>query len=358
MTGRCGCAGPFCFDFRFQFPLMHQPHGTLRCGRFRFSLSKPLVMAILNVTPDSFSDGGRFLSRDAALRRADTLIAEGADLIDIGGESTRPGAPPLSLGEELDRVLPIVEALRDRGIALSVDTYKPEVMRAALDAGADMINDIRAFSEPDALEVVARRSCAVCAMHMRGDPRTMQVDPVYDDVVAEVREFLDKRVIALESAGVARDRIVVDPGFGFGKTVAHNYRLLRDLPMTSPGGLPILVGMSRKSMLAAAINTAERTDVDRTDVDPATAEGVATEQRALQDRARAVATATAAATGAVADAARTIAPAERVNASIAAAVCAAERGAAIIRVHDVAATVEALAVWQAINAETLDGQDR
>ena len=316
---------------------MHQPHGTLRCGRFRFSLSKPLVMAILNVTPDSFSDGGRFLSRDAALRRADTLIAEGADLIDIGGESTRPGAPPLSLGEELDRVLPVVEALRDRGVALSVDTYKPEVMRAVLEAGADMINDIRAFSEPDALEVIAKSTCAVCAMHMRGDPRTMQLDPVYEDVVAEVREFLDKRVIALESAGVARERIVVDPGFGFGKTVAHNFRLLRDLPMTSPGGLPILVGMSRKSMLAAAVQSAGRADAGRT---PPSVVGAA---RAPLN-----------AVGENLASARTMAPADRVNASIAAAVCAAERGAAIIRVHDVAATVEALAVWQAINAETLD----
>lgn len=287
---------------------MHQEHGTLRCGRFNFSLAQPLVMAILNVTPDSFSDGGRFQSLDMALRRAEAIVAEGAHIIDIGGESTRPGAPALSLGEELDRVLPIVEALKDCGLALSIDTYKPEVMQAVLDAGADMINDIRGFSEADALEAVAKRDCAVCAMHMRGDPRTMQEGELdYEDVVEEVRHFLDKRVIALESAGVARERIVVDPGFGFGKTVAHNYRLLRDLPMTSPGGLPILVGMSRKSMLGAVI---------------ARGDG------------------------------QTPPPEARVTASVAAALCAAERGAAIIRVHDVAPTVEALAVWRAINADT------
>lgn len=288
---------------------MHQPHGTLRCGRFSFSLSHPLVMAILNVTPDSFSDGGRFQSHDAALRRAEAIIAEGADIIDIGGESTRPGAPPLSLGEELDRVVPIVEALKGCGVALSVDTYKPEVMRAVLEAGADMINDIRGFSEDGALEAVAKGDSAVCAMHMRGDPRTMQEGVLeYDDVVADVRQYLDKRVIALESAGVARDRIVVDPGFGFGKSVADNYRLLRDLPMTSPGGLPILVGMSRKSMLGAAMQARLPASASQ-EMPP---------------------------------------PVARVNASIAAAICAAERGAAIIRVHDVLQTVEALAVWRAM----------
>jgi dihydropteroate synthase len=263
-------------------------------------------MGILNVTPDSFSDGGKFQMRDAALRRAEAMIREGVHILDIGGESTRPGAPDVSLGEELDRVLPVIEALRDCGVALSIDTYKPDMMRAALDAGADMINDIRAFTEDGALEVVARSQCGVCAMHMQGSPATMQDAPSYDDVVDEVRHFLERRVIALESSGVARERIVVDPGFGFGKSVAHNFRLLRDLPMTSPGGLPILVGMSRKSMLAAVM--------------PVQGGEVA-------------------------------APVDRVIASVAAAVCAAERGAAIVRVHDVAQTVEALSVWSALSQD-------
>ncbi|MGF7189601.1 dihydropteroate synthase [Robbsia andropogonis] len=280
-------------------------HGIFRCGRFRFSLAQPLVMGILNVTPDSFSDGGKYQMRDAALRRAEAMIREGAHILDIGGESTRPGALEVSLGEELDRVLPVVEALRDFGVALSIDTYKPDVMRAALEAGADMINDIRAFTEDGALEVVARNQCGVCAMHMQGAPTTMQDAPSYEDVVDEVRHFLERRVIALESSGVARERIVVDPGFGFGKSVAHNFRLLRDLPMTSPGGLPILAGMSRKSMLAAVIPSQEGE----------------------------------------------VPPASRVIASVAAAVCAAERGAAIIRVHDVAQTVEALSVWSAIGQD-------
>lgn len=294
---------------------MHQPHGTLRCGRFSFSLSHPIVMAILNITPDSFSDGGRFATRDAALRRAEAIVKEGAQIIDIGGESTRPGAPALSLGEELDRVMPIIEALHGSGIALSIDTYKPEVMRAALAAGADMINDIRGFSEDGALEAVAKSDCAVCAMHMRGDPRTMQEAPEYEDVVTEVREYLDRRVIALESAGVSRERMVVDPGFGFGKSVEHNYRLLRELPMTSPGGLPILVGMSRKSMLGAVL--------------PAQIPGMH-EHGGSGDERSDVAS-------------------RRLIASVSAAVCAAERGAAIIRVHDVAATLEALAVWRAMS---------
>lgn len=255
-------------------------------------------MGILNVTPDSFSDGGRHANRDEAVRHAEAMHAAGADLIDIGGESTRPGAPPVSLDEELDRVVPVVEALRDLAIPLSIDTYKPEMMRAALAAGADMINDIRAFSEPGAFEAVAQSQCGICAMHMQGDPQTMQQAPNYENVVEEVRTFLSRRVTALEAAGVARERIVVDPGFGFGKTTEHNYRLLRDLTLSSPGGLPVLVGMSRKSMLTAI--TGDR-------------------------------------------------PVEaRMPASMAAAVIAAARGAAIIRVHDVAATVDALKIWRAV----------
>lgn len=326
---------------------MQETHGTLRCGRFNFSLSRPLVMAILNVTPDSFSDGGQFHSRDAALRHAERLIADGADILDIGGESTRPGAPPLSLGEELDRVMPLVEALHDCGVAVSVDTYKPDVMRAVLDAGADMINDIRGFTEDGALEAIARSECAVCAMHMLGDPRTMQEAPVYEDVVAEVRAFLDRRVIALESAGVARERIVVDPGFGFGKNVAHNYRLLRDLPMTSPGGLPILVGMSRKSMLAAVLGDAAGS-VWQSALQPASpSASQSASQSASPLPSHAV---PQPASAAKSTAQTTVPPAARLHGSIAAAICAAERGAAIIRVHDVAPTVQALTVWRAINA--------
>ncbi|WP_242468315.1 dihydropteroate synthase [Burkholderia plantarii] len=263
-------------------------------------------MGILNVTPDSFSDGGRYVARDAALRQAERMLAEGADLIDIGGESTRPGAPPVPLDEELARVVPIVEALQAMNAPLSIDTYKPDVMRATLAAGADLINDIWGFRRPGAIEAVSGANCGLCAMHMLGEPQTMQLgEPDYLDVVAEVRDFLAERASALVSAGIAPQRISVDPGFGFGKaTVEHNYALLAKLPDTAPARpdgarYPVLAGMSRKSMLGALI--------DR----PA---------------------------------------AERVAASVAAAVCAAERGAAIIRVHDVAPTVDALKIWGAVRA--------
>lgn len=273
---------------------------TFDCGRYRLSLARPLVMGILNVTPDSFSDGGRYLARDAALRHAEQMLAERVDIIDIGGESTRPGAAPLSLDEELDRVIPLVEALRDCGVPLSVDTYKPAVMRAVLAAGADLINDIRGFRDADAIVAVAASNCGVCAMHMAGEPQTMQVaPPEYTDVVTEVAAYLAERAQALQQAGVARSRISIDPGFGFGKSVAHNYALLANLPHFVATGLPVLAGMSRKSMLGAVTGRAS--------------------------------------------------PPERVAASIAAAVCAAERGAAMIRVHDVAQTVDALAVWQALS---------
>ncbi|MBP0591820.1 dihydropteroate synthase [Paraburkholderia sp. LEh10] len=272
----------------------------LQCGRFTLSFERPLVMGILNVTPDSFSDGGRFVLRGEALRQAERMLVEGADLIDIGGESTRPGAPPVPLDEELERVIPLVEQLRDANIPLSIDTYKPEVMRHALTAGADLINDIWGFRMPGAIDAVRDSPCGLCAMHMLGEPQTMQVgEPIYDDVVADVRAFLEERVKTMMGAGVAKNRISVDPGFGFGKTVAHNYALLAHLPQTAPNvgtPLPILAGMSRKSMLGAVVNR------------PAP---------------------------------------ERIAASVAAAVCAAERGAAIIRVHDVAQTVDALKVWAA-----------
>lgn len=277
---------------------------SLQCGRFTLSFERPLVMGILNVTPDSFSDGGRYIARDAALRQAEQMLAEGADLIDIGGESTRPGAPPVPLDEELARVVPVVEALQAMWVPLSIDTYKPEVMRAALAAGADLINDIWGFRQPGALEAVKDSGCGLCVMHMLGEPRTMQLgEPDYLDVVAEVQDLLAGRATDVLAAGIAADRISVDPGFGFGKvTIEHNYALLARLPDTTPPRpdgrpYPILAGMSRKSMLGALIGKP---------------------------------------------------PAERVAASVAATVCAAERGAAIIRVHDVAATVDALKIWGAV----------
>jgi dihydropteroate synthase len=270
-----------------------------QCGRFSLALERPLVMGILNATPDSFSDGGRYLARDAALHHAEQMLAAGVDIIDIGGESTRPGAPPLPVDEELERVMPLIDELREAGVALSIDTYKPAVMREAIEHGVDIVNDIWAFRQPGAIETVADSDCGICAMHMIGDPLTMQTDPAsaYDDVVEDVRRFLSERVAALKAAGVVRARIALDPGFGFGKTVDQNYRLLARLRDTAPVGLPVLAGLSRKSMLGAVTNK------------PA---------------------------------------AERVAASVAAAVCAAERGAAIIRVHDVAETIDALKIWRAV----------
>ena len=271
----------------------------LQCGRFKLTFERPLVMGILNVTPDSFSDGGKFAMRGEALRQAERMMLEGADIIDIGGESTRPGAPPVPLDEELERVLPLVEQLRGANVPLSVDTYKPEVMRHALSAGADLINDIWGFRMAGAIEAVRDSDCGLCVMHMLGEPQTMQLgEPHYEDVVSDVRDFLEERVATLQQAGIARERISVDPGFGFGKVVVeHNYALLARLRDTAPRAAspyPILAGMSRKSMVGAV-------------------------------------------TGRPAP--------ERLAGSIAAAVCAAERGAAILRVHDVAQTVDALKVW-------------
>lgn len=260
-------------------------------------------MGILNVTPDSFSDGGQHASRDAALRHAEAMIAEGVDLIDIGGESSRPGSVSLPLDEELARVIPVVEALRDCGKPLSIDTYKPEVMRAALAAGADLINDIWGFRMPGAIEAVATGDAALCIMHMQRDPQTMQEDPHYDDVVGEVQAFLAERVAAMRAAGVADERITLDPGFGFGKTPDHNLRLLGQLPRLGVDGLPLLVGLSRKSTLGAILGGRE--------------------------------------------------PQGRVAASVAAAVCAAERGAYIVRVHDVEQTVDAMKTWWAVRKEAV-----
>ena len=255
-------------------------------------------MGIVNVTPDSFSDGGHHLHRDAALAHAHQLIHEGADILDIGGESTRPGALTIGVQEELDRVMPLIEGLRDAPIPLSIDSCKPEVMRTALAAGISMVNDINALQQVEALAAVTASEAAVCLMHKQGSPQTMQEQPQYQDVVAEVLQFLRARIAAVEAAGIARKRIVVDPGFGFGKTLAHNLALLRDLKVFDELGVPVLAGLSRKSMLG----TITGQDVEHRDY-----------------------------------------------ASVAAAMLAVQRGAKIVRVHDVRATVDALKVWQALN---------
>lgn len=270
----------------------------LSCGTYPLDVTRPCAMGIVNVTPDSFSDGGRYAAADRAIAHGLELVAQGADILDVGGESTRPGAVPVPLEEELRRVLPVVEALAAQsGVPVSVDTYKPEVMRAALAAGASMINDVYALRQPGAVEAVASSHAAVCLMHMRGTPQTMQDDPRYHDVVAEVREFLAARVAVCEAAGISRDRIVVDPGFGFGKRSVHNLALLRDLGALQDLGCPVLVGLSRKSVLGQV-------------------------------------------TGNAVDA--------RLHASIAAAVLAAAKGARILRVHDVGATVDALKIFNAV----------
>jgi len=275
------------------------PKHVLCCGRYRLELSRPQIMGIVNVTPDSFSDGGRYVATDAAVEHARALIAAGADILDIGGESTRPGAEPVMLDQELARVLPVIEALAGEGVPLSIDTYKPEVMRAAVAAGASMINDVSALRQPGALEAAAQTNAAVCLMHMQGTPQTMQAEPTYADVVAEVANFLGERVAACEAAGITRDRIVVDPGFGFGKTTAHNIALLRGLgKITAATGLPLLAGLSRKSVLGR----------------------ITTRQKAT----------------------------DRVAASVASALIAVQNGARILRVHDVDATLDMAHVWHAL----------
>jgi len=273
----------------------------LHCGKFQFDLARPLVMGIVNVTPDSFSDGGRHASTAAAIAHAQQLIRDGADILDIGGESTRPGAASVSEQEELDRVLPVIEGLRGISLPISIDTCKAGVMRAALAAGASMVNDVNALQAEGALQVAAQSDAAICLMHKQGDPQNMQQQPHYQDVVAEVSKFLRERIAAAEAAGIARERIVIDPGFGFGKTLAHNLALLRGLEAFRALGVPVLAGLSRKSMLGAITG------------------------REVGDR---------------------------VAASVAAALLAVQRGAAIVRVHDVRETVDALKVWQAINKQT------
>ncbi|MGA8863885.1 MAG: dihydropteroate synthase [Gallionella sp.] len=273
-----------------------------QCGSFQFDLSRPLVMGIVNVTPDSFSDGGQYLRRDAALAHAQQLITDGADILDVGGESTRPGAKPVGIEEELDRVLPIIEELRGAPVPLSIDTFKPEIMKAAISAGARMVNDINALQDTAAMDALAASDAAVCLMHKQGNPQTMQQQPHYENVVAEVSAFLRERTAAAEAAGIERGRIVIDPGFGFGKTLAHNLALLRELDKLAELGIPILAGLSRKSMLGALTG---------------------------QDVAH------------------------RLPASVAAAVIAVQRGANIVRVHDVRATVDALRIWNAVNGTGL-----
>ena len=269
----------------------------LQCGKFKLSLERPLIMGVVNVTPDSFSDGGLFADAGQAAAHARQLIEEGADILDIGGESTRPGSLPVALEEERRRVLPVIEHLASCGVPVSVDTWKPELMLEAIAAGASMVNDINALGAPGAMEAVAGSGAAVCLMHKQGDPKTMQVNPSYQDVVREVRDYLAGRVAAAERAGIIRDRIVVDPGFGFGKNVEHNLALLRSLREIRALGVALMAGLSRKAMLGK-----------------------------LTGRE----------------------PQERVHASVAAALLAVQNGAHIVRAHDVAATRDALAVWQAV----------
>lgn len=270
----------------------------LLCGARALDLARPAVMGVLNVTADSFSDGGRFRQFEAAIAHGAQLVAEGAAIVDVGGESTRPGAEPVSVQQELDRVVPVVEALASRlDVIISVDTMKPAVMREAVRAGAGLINDVRALGEPGAIEAAAAGGAAICLMHMQGMPRTMQQDPHYDDVVAEVAAFLRQRTAACVAAGIAPERICVDPGFGFGKTIAHNLQLLAGLPQIAAAGAPVLVGLSRKSMLAKLTGREVH---------------------------------------------------ERLAGSLALATIATLHGAAIVRAHDVAATCDAVAVaWAA-----------
>jgi len=283
----------------FQSPLsvlplrkIHDPPPPLRI---------PLVMGVVNVTPDSFSDGGLCASTENAVRHATQLIEEGADMLDIGGESTRPGSTPVSVEEELRRVLPVVQALVNMNIPISVDTTKPEVMRATIKSGASMINDINALRAPGALEVVATRKVTVCLTHMQGKPHNMQANPQYSDVVAEVKDFLQQRLDAAQAVGIPRERLIIDPGFGFGKTLKHNLQLLHYLERFTDMGVSVLVGLSRKSMLG---------EISGNKVS------------------------------------------NRVHASVSAALLAATKGAGILRVHDVKATKDALAVYNAVISQT------
>lgn len=272
-----------------------------RCGERLFDLFRPLVMGIVNATPDSFSDGGTHNSVEDAVAWGRKLAREGADILDVGGESTRPGAADVSVEEELARVVPVVKALAAEGYAVSVDTSKPKVMRAAVQAGACILNDVRSFEMPGAVEVAAESGAGLVIMHMKGTPRTMQAaEPVYDDLLGEIEDYLKKREAVLLAAGAGLDQICWDAGFGFGKTDAHNFSILKHTERFAASGRPYLMGLSRKRSIGAASGVAE--------------------------------------------------PAQRVSASVAGALLTAERGAAVVRVHDVKETVEALAVWQALRA--------
>ena len=313
------------------FSLLHPPSPApppprLQCAGRVLSLEHPVVMGVINVTPDSFSDGGQFGSVAEAVARGEELAAQGAQILDVGGESTRPGATPVELEEELRRVLPVVEGLAARlgeGTLISVDTSQPEVMRRAADAGAAMINDVRALRAPGALQAAAASSLGICLMHMLGEPATMQQAPEYADVVGEVRDFLAARVQACLTAGIARERLCVDPGFGFGKRLGHNLQLLRRLDALAVLGLPVLVGVSRKAMSGAL---------------------------AARGRGGQPASGTAPSPPP--------APGQRLAASLALACLALLKGARILRAHDVAATVDALRVVDAVYGTAVaDGED-
>lgn len=270
----------------------------LTCGKFELDLTRPRVMGIVNVTPDSFSDGGKFAVAELAVAHGMALVGQGADILDVGGESTRPGATPVPLDEELRRVIPVIEGLAAKSrVPISIDTYKPEVMQAAIVAGASIVNDVFALQQPGALEAVAASNAGVCLMHSQGTPQTMQLDPQYRDVVREVYDFLRDRMAACEAHGIGRERIVLDPGFGFGKRSVHNIALLRELKSLCELGQPLLVGLSRKSVLGQLAGN----DVDA-----------------------------------------------RLHASLSAAVISAMNGARIVRVHDVKATVDALRIVTAV----------
>jgi len=282
---------------------------VITCGERTLDLSQPIIMGVLNVTPDSFSDGGQLyqgaaLSHSLLLKRAEQMVLDGAQLLDVGGESTRPGATPVSESEELDRVLGAVEALtRHVDAVISVDTSTPSVMTESARSGAGLLNDVRGFRRPGALEAASATGLPVCIMHMQGEPDTMQQNPEYDDVMSGVRDFFTDRLNACEAAGLSRGQVILDPGFGFGKTAEHNFHLLARLKELCLTEQPILVGLSRKSMIASVVDKS---------------------------------------------------PEERVFASVALALMAVERGASIVRVHDVAATADALAMWRALPGVVID----
>jgi dihydropteroate synthase len=272
---------------------------NLTANQKTLTLDRPHVMGILNVTPDSFSDGGKYNSLDNALAQAEKMIEAGVSIIDIGGESTRPGAPDVTLEEELERVIPAIKAIRARhDVWISIDTSKAEVMRQAVAAGADLINDVRALQEPGALEVAAEAGVPICLMHMQGQPRTMQANPTYDDLLQDVSDFLQERIATCEAAGISKDKLILDPGFGFGKTLEHNYQLLAHLDKFHTLGLPLLAGMSRKSMIFKLLGKK---------------------------------------------------PADCMVGSVTCATIAAMKGAQIIRVHDVEDTLEAMQIIKMMN---------